>query len=573
MKRGNHNEMGRLQPRIRHRNELLSKSGIRNLFSPPAPPLAQFSNAIALMSPFTAPHPRAFDTLHIRTLQPDCRIYQRWGVFPVTALRRKSNTLISTIFSRTSTIRATAQALRPGFAVLAAALALGKVAAQALPPSQSTPTASSFQGSVMQGEALTQSVSLSLDDAIQRGLKANLGVILSGKQTASARGERLSQLQSLLPSVDFNAQESVMQTDLPAEGLRIPGFPKIIGPFGFTDLRVKLNWSLVDVASLHNYLATRHNFSAATLSAEDARDMVVLVVGNAYLLVIADESRVSSVEAQVATSKVSLDQASANHEAGTAPLLDELRARVDYQSIEQQLIVARNALAKDRLALARTIGLPLAQDFTLSDKAPYAAFDQIDVDKAIREAHTNRKDLSAMVEQTKAASEQRKSATAGRLPTVTFNGDYGDIGPTLGHSNGTGNAAGTLSVPLFKEYALRGQAQQAQAQLDTAKAQLSDKNAQVDADVRDALLDIESAQRQVEVAKSSVELANEALSEAQQRYSNGVSDNLAVSQAQQSVAQADDQYVTSLYRHNVAKLSLARALGAGENYKFYLGGK
>jgi outer membrane protein TolC len=106
-----------------------------------------------------------------------------------------------------------------------------------------------------------------------------------------------------------------------------------------------------------------------------------------------------------------------------------------------------------------------------------------------------------------------------------------------------------------------------------ARAQASDRNAQVDADVRDALLDIASAQKQVEVARSSVELAGEALSEAQQRYANGVSDNLAVSQAEQSVAQANNQYVASLYRHNVAKLSLARALGAGQSYKNYLGGK
>jgi outer membrane protein TolC len=254
-------------------------------------------------------------------------------------------------------------------------------------------------------------------------------------------------------------------------------------------------------------------------------------------------------------------------------LLDELRARVDSQSLEQQLIVARNALEKDKLALARVIGLPLEQSFTLADKAPYAIFDQIDVDAAIRQAHANRKDLAAMVEQTRAAEQQRKAATADRLPTLNFAGDYGDIGVNLKTSHGTGNAAGTLSVPLFREYALRGEAQQAQAKLDTAQARLSDKSAQVDADVRDALLDIASAQKQVEVARSSVELSNEALSEAQQRYANGVSDNLAVSQAQQSVAQANDQYVTSLYRHNVAKLSLARALGAGENYKSYLGGK
>jgi len=296
-------------------------------------------------------------------------------------------------------------------------------------------------------------------------------------------------------------------------------------------------------------------------------------VGNAYLLVLADQSRVESAQAQVATSKVSLDEASANHQAGTAPLLDELRARVDFQTQEQQLIVAKDALEKDKLALARTIGLPLAQSFTLTDTAPYALFDQLDVDKLIAQAHANRKDLAAMVEQEKAAEDQRKAATADRLPVVKANADYGDIGTTLAHSHGTVDASGTLSVPLFKEFALRGEAEQAQAQLDTTRAQLSDKQAQVDADVRDALLDIESAQKLVEVAHSSVDLANEALKEAQDRYKNGVSDNLAVSQAQQSVAQANDQYVASLYRHNVAKLSLARALGAGQQYKNYVGGK
>ena len=218
--------------------------------------------------------------------------------------------------------------------------------------------------------------------------------------------------------------------------------------------------------------------------------MVVLTVGNAYLLVLADETEVSSVEAQVATAKVSLDQAVANHQAGTAPLLDELRARVDYQSLEQQLIVAQNALEKDKLALARTIGLPLAQSFNLTDKAPYAPFDQLDVDALIKQAQANRKDLAALVEQTAAAAEQRKAATADRLPTVKADADYGDIGTTLAHSHGTVDATATVSVPVFEEFALRGEAQQAQAQLDTAQAQLSDKNAQIDADVRDALLDI-----------------------------------------------------------------------------------
>jgi outer membrane protein TolC len=440
-------------------------------------------------------------------------------------------------------------------------------------PAPAPATPSSFQGSVTAGEVSAQPLDLTLDAAIQRGLKYNLGTILSTTQASGVRGQRLTQLQTLLPTVDASWKESLQQVDLAALGLRVPGFPTIVGPFGYTDLRAYLSWAVVNVNSIRTYLAARHNFNAAQLTAEDARQMVVLTVGNAYLLVLADEARVTSAEAQVATAKVSLDQAVNSHQAGTAPLLDELRARVDYQTLQQQLIVTQNSLEKDRLALARTIGLPLAQKFNLVDKVPFAIFDKLDVDAAIREAHANRKDLAAMVEQTHSAEEQRKAATADRYPTLKTDVDYGLIGVNFGTSHGTVDATGTVSVPVFKEFGFRGEAEQAQSQLDTQTADLSDKNAQVDADVRDALLDIASAEQQVQVARSSVDLANEALSEAQQRYAAGVSDNLAVSQAAQSVALANVQYVSSLYQHNLAKLSLARSLGAAENYKSYLGGK
>lgn len=500
--------------------------------------------------------------------------------------------------SGNSVIRTLAPSFRRALALLAFGGAAVSVFAQtpgnppsANPPAQTTPalpsaqsvssatssgsqsSSSPYQGSVTEGVATSQTLDLTLDDAIHRGLRNNLGIILSGTQTASARGQRLSQLQGLLPSVNAHIQESELQTDLAAEGLRFPGFPTIVGPFGFTDIRATLAWSLVDVKSLHDYLASKHDFRSAQLSAQDARQLVILTVGNAYLLVVADETQVTSDQAQVATAKISLDQAVASHQAGTAPLLDELRARVDYQSLEQQLIVSQDSLQKDRLALARTIGLPLDQKFNLVDKEPYTAFDQIDLNAALQQAQLNRKDLQAMIEQTKSAQEIRKAATADRYPVLSINADYGDIGVNVGHSHGTVDATGEVSVPVFQEFSLRGEAEQAQEQLDTAQAQLSDKKAQVDADVRDALLDIQSAQRQVEVAGSSVDLAKEALSEAQQRYAAGVSDNLAVSQAEQSLAQADLQYVTSLYRHNIAKLSLARALGAADNYKSYLGGK
>jgi outer membrane protein TolC len=195
------------------------------------------------------------------------------------------------------------------------------------------------------------------------------------------------------------------------------------------------------------------------------------------------------------------------------------------------------------------------------------------VQQAIQQALANRKDRQAMAENTRAAVDERKAAAYDRLPTIKTDADYGDIGVNVRHSHSTGDATGTLTIPIFKEAQYRGEAQIAQSQLDNQRDHQSDMDAQIEADVRDALLDIASSQKQVEVAHSNVELSSEVLLEAQERYKAGVSDNLAVSDAQQTVAQANSQYVNSLYQHNVAKLNLARAMGVAQNYQQFLGGK
>jgi outer membrane protein TolC len=129
-----------------------------------------------------------------------------------------------------------------------------------------------------------------------------------------------------------------------------------------------------------------------------------------------------------------------------------------------------------------------------------------------------------------------------------------------------------VSAPILQIARTRGDEENAAAQFDQAQAKLSDQIQQVNADVRDAILDIQTAAKLVDATKSNVDLASEALTEAQQRFKVGVADSLPVSQALTAYEQANDQYISALYQHNVAKLALARALGvASSNYKEYLG--
>jgi outer membrane protein TolC len=435
-------------------------------------------------------------------------------------------------------------------------------------------TQDSFHGSVVAGKATDTVLDLSLDDAIQRGLRQNLGLILQTSAVKNSNGQRLEELQALLPTVNATASIEVQQINLAAFGLKFPGLNPIVGPFQVVDFRAYLTQNLINVSALKNYIAAKHNFEGAKLTAEDARELVVLTVGNAYLLCIADAARIEAVTAQLATSKISLDQAVANHDAGTSPRLDVLRAQVDYQNEQQSLISSKNNLEKDKLALARTIGLPLDQAFRLTDLVPFKTLDNVDPQAAFVQALKSRKDLAAYAEQVKSAIAEKSSARAYQYPVASFAGDYGDIGQTPGHSHGTFSATGQVSVPVLQIAKTKGQEQVADAQYEQSKARLADQIQQVNQDVRDSLLDIQSAAKLVDSTHSNVELANQALSDAQQRFRAGVADNLPVSQAQSQVEQANDQYISALYQHNIAKLSLARATGAAQtNYKEYLGGK
>jgi outer membrane protein TolC len=428
-----------------------------------------------------------------------------------------------------------------------------------------------YKGSIVRGTATNGVLALTLDDAIHRGEQNNLGLVLQSSNEKMASGERLEQLQQLLPTVTGAASIEVEQVNLAAYGLKFPGLNPIIGPFQVEDFRAYLSQNLVNVQSVENFIAAKHNFDAAKLTAQDARDLVVLTVGNAYLLCIADEARIASVKAEMDTSKVSLDQATAAHNAGTSPRLDVLRAQVDYQNEQQQLISTTNELEKDKLALARTIGLPLDQKFELSDTTPFVALETPDPEAAFQQALKQRKDLAAAAEQLKADASKKRAAWAQQLPAASFHGDFGDQGQTVAHSHGTYTATGEVTAPILQIAKTHGDEDVAAAQYDQAKARLSDEVQQVNADVRDSILDIQSTEKLVQATKSNVSLAEEALKEAQERFHAGVADDLPVSQALAADEQANDQYISALYQHNIAKLNLARALGvAASNYKDYL---
>ncbi len=435
---------------------------------------------------------------------------------------------------------------------------------------------SPFSGSVP-AKLIPGVLPLSLEDAIDRGLKQNLGLLLSSADIRSARGQRWEQLSALLPHV--NAAPYLAASEINLSELGLTGFsgitiPLSIGPFSYFDARFAVNQSLFNWKSINATRAATQSLKAADYTYKDARDLVVLAVGYTYLQAIADEARIETAEAQVKTAQALYDQATDQVNAGTSPAIDGLRAKVELQTRQQQLIQEKNNYAIQKLTVARVIGLASGQEFEFTDKSPYQPFEGITVDEALHHAYASRPDYQAAMTDVRAAEFSRKAAAAGYLPSLAFNADYGRAGSHPSTSSQVFEVQGTLSIPIFEGGSVHGDVLQADARLEQSRERLDNLRSQIDSDVRTALLNLQSSAEQVDVARSNTDLADETLSQSRDRFSAGVTDTVEVVQSQEAVASAHELYISSLYSYNFAKISLARALGvAEEGVKKYFKGK
>ncbi len=433
-------------------------------------------------------------------------------------------------------------------------------------------------GSVPEANPTPGVLRLTFKDAIDRALRQNLAGLLSEYNTIEARGEKWQQLSDLLPKVNADVQEVAEKESLEALGLRSGGpfgnVPAVIGPFSYFDVRASATQRLFDWKAIQKYRSSVVGERVAGFNLKDARDLVVLATGNAYLVAIAGIARVETAQAQVDTAKALYDKAVIQQQAGVAPAIDTLRAQVEYQTRQQQLITANNDLAKEKISLARVIGLAPRQQFELAEKIPYVPFPIPDLETAVQRAYTFRSDYKAAHDRLVAAQLERSAATAGYYPTIDVAANFGEIGAVPGDVLPTYFVAGTLNIPVFQGGKVHSDVLKADATLRQAQAQLADVRAQIDQDVQNAILDLKSSADQVAVAQSSVNLAEEALTQSRDRFSAGVTDNLEVVQAQEAVASAHESLISSLYLNNLAKVSYARALGrAEEGVREYLKGK
>ena len=438
-----------------------------------------------------------------------------------------------------------------------------------------------FAGDVTVETATAGALPLGLDDAIDRGLKHNLQVLLANQTELSVRGQISTAFYQLLPNMKASAYTNAEEINLAALGFKASSLAAFGIPAGSISTIVKVDTTnaqlsadqvLFNLPDFYLYAAAKKAANVLTMNTLNTRGGVVEAVGTQYLAALADEAQIANAQALVKADEEVLRQATLSHDAGVGTNLDVLRARVQLQTEQQVLVRAENTFAKDKIALNRLIGLPAEQELTLTDTVPYADLAELPLEQAKALAYQRRKDLLALESQLDVAQSARKAVKYERVPTLAFNGYYGVIGETHGLYHGVFTAQGVLKIPIFEEGRFRGESEVAAAQEIGLRHQIESLRVTIDAQIRASMMDVESSAELVKVARSNVELATEELSDTRDRFAAGVDDSLPVVQAQATLANAQSRLIGTEFQLNQAKLALARNTGVVETqYKQYLG--
>lgn len=436
------------------------------------------------------------------------------------------------------------------------------------------PAGSPFRGGVPDGEASPTPVALSIADAIHRALDHNLGVLEAEDSVRRATGSRREALAQLLPNIGGQLSATRQKTNLEAFGFPLgPGFPRVVGPFNVFDTRLYLSQSVFDLSAINDTRAESHNLAAARHSYRSARDLVVLVAANLYLEGLAASARAETARAQLSTAEALYAQAQDLRKAGMVAGIDVVRAEVRLSSDRQRATAAENEFQKSKLQLARVIGLPIGQTFTLSDQLPAVPIPEMTLDDALQRAYRDRPDYLAAQERVQAAEATRQAATAGHLPSLSVDANYGAIGLTTDSALSTFSVAGVVTVPIFQGGRTQAQVMKADADLRTRRAEAEDLRASIYYDVQSAFLDLQATNEELQSATRGRELASLQMTQSRDRFAAGVANNIEVIQAQEAVTLANEQYISALYGYNVSKALLARSLGTAESaVEKYLGG-
>ena len=406
---------------------------------------------------------------------------------------------------------------------------------------------------------------LTLSQALTIALSNNSTLREAQARLEQATGRYAQSRSTLLPQIDVSAHQSYLTINLIGLGIDIPTVPQgRTGPFGSMDARVTLTQDLLNIANLQAWKSSRSREDSSRLLINNAREVVVLDVVAAYLQALRAKGSRDALTEQTRYAndlyKLTEDQV----KQGVSAPLESNRALQQVNTLEQQLQEAEQSYITAKFILANLMQTNITADFEVADEAAYGTELALDREAALSAALASRPDYRSALANVRAAELQVKSVKAYRLPTVGTIFSDGQSGDSPVNNVNTYRLTATLDVPIYTSGRIRGQIAEAEGVLREAQAGVDRLRSEIETELLTAAAGVEWALKEVATSASNVKLSRQELELTRGRFTQGVTDNTEVVNAQDRISRADDAYIRAQYTLGLARANYARATGAAE---------
>jgi outer membrane protein len=408
---------------------------------------------------------------------------------------------------------------------------------------------------------------LTLNSAVDLALKQNLDIQIANIETATRQQDRVIARSELLPHASFEADESVNRYNLKAQiGIQIPisSVPRSIGPYQAVHVGPTFSAPVFDLTLIRQYQASGHRLLAGRADEQTVREETVLLTVSEYMAHLRASASITAAESRVELATRLGHQADDLLNDGVASKIDVSRAQVRLREEQQRLIEAKRDADTTLYALKRIMNVYDSKKVDFSDQQDFFQTPSLDFPDPLAMALARRPELHALAETIKADQLAHKAAVAESVPKFTFDGFWDEQGQTFDTVTPGYQYQVNMRVPIFTGGRLKAERTNTLLAEQRTEKQLAQKRNEVTEEVRDGQVELQSALHQVDLGRQEVQLANEEVELSEGRFQSGVTDNIEVTQAQDSLARANDAEIGALFRYNIARVQLARAVGSVE---------
>jgi outer membrane protein len=406
---------------------------------------------------------------------------------------------------------------------------------------------------------------LTLSGAVDLAIKQNLDIQIANIDAARKQQELVSARSALLPQAGFDANDAVTRYNTKAVlGVQPAILPHDVGPFQAIHIGPTFSASLFDLTLIRRYQASGHQLLASRADEQTVREETVLLAVSGYMAHLRARASVTAAQSRVDLADRLAHQAQDLLTDGVASKIDVSRAQARLSEEQQRLVDDQRDAEMTLNALKRLLNMMDAEQIDFTDQQDFFSTPSLEFSDPLSIALQQRPELHALSESAKAAELAHKAAGAESLPKLNVDGHWNEQGQTFNTLTPGYDYRANVRFPIFTGGRLGAERKSTALAAQRANKQLAAERDRVTEQVHDGEVELAAALHQVDLGRQELKLANEEVTLSEGRFQSGVTDNIEVTAAQDSLARANDAELGALFRYNVARAQLARAVGRVE---------